>query len=69
MKKEFLDKIYDLRNRVILDIERLIKNNDNPIQHCKLCQSECNENMAELRTRRSQLSSIDETIETYLKLH
>ena len=67
MKKEFLDYLYKLKALIQLDIDRLIELNKQPIPtKCEHCGSEV---MAELRTRRSQLSSLDETIETYIKIH
>ena len=67
MKKEFLDYLYELRALIQADINRLIELNKHPIHaKCKDCGSEV---MAELRTRRSQLSSLDETIGTYLKIY
>jgi len=69
MNKQYLDIIYDLRHRVMSDIERLQKLQEDP--KCKCCNnmSEQDENMAELRTRRSQLSSIDDLILDYIRLH
>lgn len=69
MKKEYLDIIYDLRNRVITDIERLKRLQENPRYKCCDNMPNQNENMAELRTRRSQLSSIDGLIEDYIRVH
>ena len=67
MEKEFLDYLYKLKALIQLDIDRLIELNKQPIPtKCKDCGSEV---MAELRTRRSQLSSLDETIEMYIKIH
>ena len=67
MKKEFLDYLYKLKALIQLDIDRLIELNKQPIPtKCEDCVSEV---MAELRTRRSQLSSLDETIEMYIKIH
>lgn len=69
MKKKFLDELYDLRSRIIADIERLTKNSKDPRSHCDKCNSHCDENMAELRTRKSQLSSLDDIITSYIKYH
>lgn len=67
MEKEFLDYLYKLKALIQLDIDRLIELNKQPIPtKCEDCGSEV---MAELRTRRSQLSSLDETIEMYIKIH
>ena len=65
MKKEYLDIIYDLRGRVIADVERLKELEKQP-KPAGLTQDE---NLAELRTRRSQLSSIEELIESYIRVH
>lgn len=69
MKKEYLDILYDLRNRVIADIERLKGLQENPKYKC--CDNMLNqdENMTELRTRRSELNSIDGLIEDYIRIH
>lgn len=70
MKKEFLDGIYNLRVRVVQDIERLVGlTQQNRPAPCSTCESDCDESIAELRTRRSQLSSIDTLIESYLEHH
>jgi len=67
MEKEFLDYLYKLKALIQLDIDRLIELNKQPIPtECENCGSEV---MAELRTRRSQLSSLDETIEMYIEIH
>ena len=65
MRKEYLDIIYDLRGRVIADVERLKELSEQP-KSSGLTQDE---NMAELRTRRSQLSSIEDLIESYIRVH
>lgn len=70
MKKEFLDELYNVRVRVVQDIERLLELDYQDRQEpCSTCQSDCDENKAELRTRRSQLESIDKIIEKYLEIH
>ena len=70
MKKKFLDEIYSLRERVNADIERLVEASKQPQSGCTHCEiSSADVLMAELRTRRSQLSSIDDTIQSYLTLH
>ena len=69
MKKEFLDYIYKLKSRLQEEIKRLVEINENSITiSCDYinCQDEI---LIELKTRRSQLTSLEETIETYLKLH
>jgi len=65
MRKEYLDIIYDLRGRVIADVERLKELSEQP-KPSGLTQDE---NMSELRTRRSQLSSIEDLIESYIRVH
>ncbi len=67
--KKFLDFIYGQRALVLADLDRLAANCNRDKVFCDHCKSECDENMAELRTRRSQLSSIDDTIEAYLRIH
>lgn len=70
MKKEFLDEIYELRSLVVADIARLVRDTNVIEVDCKHCkQNSSNEMFAELRTRRSQLSSIDGTIKSYIKHH
>lgn len=67
MKKEYVDYLYGLKELVQKDIDRLVELGKQPIDgKCQGCGSEV---MAELRTRRSQLSSLDETIEMYFKIH
>ena len=69
MKKEFLDKMYELRSLIQADIDRLV-------DICKQDRFKCCENMdeshepsAELRTRRSQIGSTNKLIEEYLDIH
>ena len=69
MKKKYLDIIYELRNRVIADIERLKGLQENPKYRCCDNMPNQDENMAELRTRRSELNSIDGLIEDYIRVH
>lgn len=69
MKKEFLDYLYNLKSLIEADIERLVKIGKNPKQQCCEKMGGQDENMAELRTRRSQLSSLDKTIVQYLDKH
>ena len=65
MKKEFLDYLYELRGKIQLDIDRLVQIAKEPISiEQKHCDSD-----AELRTRRSQIGSVNETIEKYLQFH
>ena len=67
MKKEYVDYLYELKGLVQKDIDRLTELSQQPIDG--KCQGCGNEVMAELRTRRSQLSSLDETIDMYFKMH
>ena len=67
MKKEFVDYLYELRALVQLDIDRLVELNKQPRDgNCEGCGSEIR---AELRTRRSQIGSINGTIEKYFNTH
>ena len=64
MKKEFLDYLYELRGKIQGDIDRLVEISKQPRD-----ESVDPDYDAELRTRRSQIFSTNETIEVYLKLH
>jgi hypothetical protein len=67
MKKEFIDYLYELRGLIQSDIDRLVELNKQPKDgNCQGCGDEL---QAELRTRRSQISSVNETIEKYFKTH
>ena len=67
MKKEFIDFIYELRGLAQADIDRLVDLNKQPkSSDCKDCE---NETEAELRTMRSQIGSINDTIEKYFETH
>lgn len=67
MKKEFLDKLYELRALIQIDIDSLIEKNKEPIsEDFKGCGNEIE---AELRTRRSQIGSTNKLIEQYLEIH
>lgn len=65
MKKEFIDYLYELRALVQADIDRLNESLKMPFNE----DSTDIEIQAELRTRRSQIGSINETIEKYFTLH
>jgi hypothetical protein len=70
MKKEFVDYLYKLKSLVQADIDRL----SGSLLMQRVCgyydsKSIIHEKEAELRTRRSQLQSIDETIKVYFKIH
>jgi len=66
MKKEFLDYLYELRALVQLDIDRLAEIGKQP-KSPEMIGSD--ENMTELRTRRSQIQSVNQTIEKYIDTH
>ncbi|MFM1755049.1 MAG: hypothetical protein RLZZ236_1988 [Bacteroidota bacterium] len=67
MEKEFIDYLYELRGLIQNDINRLVELNKEPRNaNCKDCGDEI---QAELRTRRSQISSVNQTIEKYFKTH
>lgn len=67
MKKEFIDYMYELRGLVQADIDRLVElNRQEKNSVCEQCGDEIE---AELRTRRTQIGSINETIEKYFKTH
>ncbi len=69
MNKIFIDYLYNLKHLVENDIEKLSELSKQPRTQCCDNMPMHNESEAELRTRRSQLGSIDETIERYLKYH
>lgn len=67
MKKEFIDYMYELRSLIQQDIDRLVDILKSPQDgNCSGCG---NESEAELRTRRSQIGSLNQTIEKYFKTH
>jgi hypothetical protein len=65
MKKEFLDHLYELRALVQADIDRLVESSKTNLEELKISDEE----LGELKTRRSQLGSINDTIQIYLNLH
>lgn len=67
MKKEFIDYLYELRGLIQADIDRLVELNKQPKDGNY--QRYSYEAQAELRTRRSQIGSINETIEKYFETH
>lgn len=67
MKKEFIDYLYELRGLIQADIDRLVELNKQP-KDCN-CQGCGDETQAELRTHRSQIGSVNETIEKYFETH
>ena len=67
MKKEFIDYLYELKGLIQADIDRLAELNKQPKDgNCQECGDEI---QAELRTRRSQIGSVNETIEKYFETH
>jgi hypothetical protein len=67
MKKEFIDYMYELRWLIQTDINRLVELNKQPRDgNCQGCGDEV---QTELRTRRSQIGSVNETIEKYFETH
>ena len=67
MKKEFIDYMYELRSLIQADIDRLVEARKNPRDgKCEGCGDE---QEAELRTRRSQIGSLNQTIEKYFETH
>lgn len=67
MKKEFIDYLYELRGLIQVDIDRLVELNRQPKdENCLMYGDEI---QAELRTRRSQIGSVNETIEKYFETH
>lgn len=67
MKKDFLDKMYELRSSIWIDINLLVGKRKLPTDgNCEGCG---NETEAELRTRRSQIGSLNKLIEDYLEIH
>jgi hypothetical protein len=67
MKKEFIDFMYELRSSIQADIDRLFELRKQPKDaKCEGCGDEV---MAELRTRRSQIGSLNDTIEKYFEIH
>lgn len=67
MKKEFLDKLYELRGLIQADIDLLVEKKKLPTDGS--CEGCGNEVEAELRTRRSQQGSTNKLIEEYLEIH
>jgi hypothetical protein len=69
MKKEFIDYMYELKSLIQSDIDRLVDRSD--LVQVKCCENMPNQNedQAELRTRRSQIGSLNETIQKYFDTH
>ncbi len=66
MKKEFLDQMYSLREKLISEIARLTKADEGPKPYCK-CN--CDEISVKLTAVKNQLVSHDEIINSYIKIH
>lgn len=69
MKKEFLDEIYNLRSKILSDIEILKERQKEPKYKCCDNMQIKDENLIELRTKLDQLYSIDYLISIYIKIH
>ena len=67
MKKEFVDYLYELRGLIQADIDRLVDISKQPREANHPEQGAAID--AELRTRRSQIQSINQTIEKYFEIH
>lgn len=63
MKKEFIDFMYELRSLIQSDIDRLYELTK------QIETKETDVVQAELRTRRSQIQSLNKTIEKYFETH
>jgi len=63
MKKEFIDFMYELRSLIQSDIDRLYDLTK------QIETKETDVIQAELRTRRSQIQSLNKTIEKYFETH
>ena len=64
MKKEYLDFLYDLRNKAQIEIDKLVKEKGESIEATR--SWEC---AAELRIRRLQIYDINRAINKYLELY
>jgi hypothetical protein len=69
MKKEFIDFMYELRSDIQADIDGLVVLSKEPRLKCCEAMGGDNDIMAELRTRRSQLGSLNDTIKKYIDTH
>jgi len=65
MKKEFIDYLYELRGDIQKEIDRLVEASKNQDEKCRGCGSPVE---AELSTRRSQISSLNWTVNGILKI-
>lgn len=63
MKKEFIDFMYELRSLIQSEIDRLYDLTK------QIETKETDVIQAELRTRRSQIQSLNKTIEKYFETH
>ncbi len=64
MKKEYLDFLYDLRNKAQIEIDKLVKEKNEEIEAKRSWQAE-----AELKVRRLQIYDINNSINKYLELY
>ena len=64
MKKEYLDFLYDLRNKAQIEINKLVKEKGESIEAKR--SWECT---AELKIRRLQIYDINHAINKYLELY
>ena len=64
MKKEYLDFLYDLRNKAQIEIDKLVKEKNEEIEATRSWQAE-----AELKIRRLQIYDINNSINKYLELY
>lgn len=69
MKKEFIDYLYELKGLIQADIDRLTELNKHKQPKDSNCQGCGDEPQAVLRTLRSQIGSVNETIEKYFETH
>jgi hypothetical protein len=64
MKKEYLDFLYDLRNKAQIEIDKLVMEKSNPVTSERSIEIQ-----AELRIRRLQIYDINNSINKYLELY
>lgn len=67
MKKEFVDHLYESRAAIQLDIDSLVEKSHEGTDGYE--EDVLIEIRAELRTRRSQILSVNRTIEKYFEIH
>lgn len=64
MKKEYLDFLYDLRNKAQIEIDKLVMEKRNPVTPERSIEIQ-----AELKVRRLQIYDINHAINKYLELY